>query len=29
MGLFEADRIPNDLAAVDTAIAAFYDMTTA
>jgi hypothetical protein len=28
MGLFEADRIPNDLAAVDAAIAAFYDMTT-
>lgn len=28
MGLFDADRVPNDLAAVDSAIAAFYDITT-
>lgn len=29
MGLFENDRIPNDLAAVDGCIAAFYELTTA
>jgi hypothetical protein len=28
MGLFDADRVPNDLAYVDGAIAAFYEMTT-
>jgi hypothetical protein len=28
MGLFDADRVPNDLASVDGAIASFYDLTT-
>jgi hypothetical protein len=28
MGLFDADRIPNDLSFVDGAITAFYEMTT-
>lgn len=28
MGLFETDRVPNDLAFVDGAITAFYEMTT-
>ncbi|WP_124076707.1 AAA family ATPase [Burkholderia gladioli] len=26
MGLFDADRVPNDLAEIDSAIAAFYDI---